>query len=1008
MRRNLVRAMVIGSFVLGTAGPLLAQQGTSDIGGKVTDEQGSVLPGVAVVITNEETGAVRDITTGPDGSFHASQLTPGRYKVTAKLASFRTFERGGQVLPVGKTLTINVTLALGALEETVKVTAESPLVDTTSVKVGGNIGSAELSELPAMNRNYFATVALLPGVQFSPSNQMGNDTIVAAGQSTQGNNVSVDGGYNGDDALGTSSGAQVRTPIEAVQEFQVLTSMYDAEFGRASGAVVNAITKSGTNQFKGVLFATTSPNALTAEDYFVRTQGLDKPTSVRRDWGGVIGGPIVKNKAQFFFSLERQVDNPNRSRVFPTRPSENFAIAEDRTDWNTLIRVDQQITKNHSWAVRWLREWAPQWYTIGNRNTLESYQDETDLDQTAVVTFTSVLGNSRVNTIKGARTWEHWWHGNECFRAQGPNGGLEGFTFGQETSGDQSLCPPQLNYTGFLGQASTESQGPWDSNYQIEDDYSWFVPGKHGDHDMKFGVRYNYTELRRSSQVNSNGTFTFSATCAPGTCVASNTDLPFDAANPRTYPERFTIRTGPFNELIKNHTYEMYAQDKWHVGARTTLSLGIRYDLEIIPLDETDNPLFAAGSKKSPTDLNNVGPRVGFTHSLDPAGRSVVRGGYGVFYNRTILGALDDTMEFGKYSSSINLTFPSSAADPGPSSGRFPTNPYLVNGPFVNTTLLRQSYPLGVPVKNDGVVIFDSPDRSLPYAHQFTLGYVRELNSSLAVHADYVRMMNRDMFLARNLNPGIKQTTSRTEPVVRSDAFGVLGEPYTQQVWVMENTGESTYNALNLSVEKRYSNNWSGRVSYSLSKATGTANDQADKNQYQVLTNLNLDAVNGPSNVDRRHILSIGAQFDVPKTNGLTLSTTTRYMSGAPFTIYDSAIDADKNGELVDPLPAGVYSGAASNPDAMQNVEYKGGRNGAVGPDYFQIDMRAGYRRKLTPQKAIEVYFDLYNITNRANFDNPLVANSDRRLTANFLVLTNLRGGGGFPRQAQIGFRFVF
>src|SRR5262249_56672220 len=126
---------------------------------------------------------------------------------SAKLASFRTFERGNQVLPVGKTLTINVTMELGGLEETVKVTAESPLVDTTSVKVGGNIGTIELSELPAMNRNFFSTVALLPGVQFSPSNQMGNDTIVAAGQSTQGNNVSVDGGYNGDDALGTSAGA---------------------------------------------------------------------------------------------------------------------------------------------------------------------------------------------------------------------------------------------------------------------------------------------------------------------------------------------------------------------------------------------------------------------------------------------------------------------------------------------------------------------------------------------------------------------------------------------------------------------------------------------------------------------------------------------------------------------------------------------------------------------------------------------------------------------------------
>jgi Carboxypeptidase regulatory-like domain len=952
------------------------------------------MPGVAIVVTNEETGVFRDVVTGPAGTYFASQLVPGRYKVAAKLQGFQTTERAGLVLQVGKTLTINLSLTVGGLEETVHVTAESPLVDTTSAKVGGNIGTAELSELPAMNRNYFATVALLPGVQFSPSNQMGNDTIVAAGQSTQGNNVSVDGGYNGDDALGTSSGAQVRTPIEAVQEFQVLTSMYDAEFGRASGAVVNAITKSGTNQFKGVAFVTNSPNSLTAADYFVRTQNLQKPTSVRRDWGGVLGGPIIKNKAQFFFSLERQVDNPNRSRHFATRPSLDFSIAEDRTDWNTLIRIDHQINKNNSWAVRWLREDAPQWYTIGNRQTLDSYQDETDLDQTAVGTLTSVLGNARVNTVKVARTWEHWWHGNACFRAQGPNGGLAGFARGQENAGDESLCPPQLNYPGFLIGASTESQGPWDSNYQIEDDYSWFVPSKHGDHDMKFGLRYNYTNLRRASQVNSNGTFTF------------NNDLPFDAANPRTYPERFSIRTGPFNEEILNHTYEAYAQDKWHFG-RTTLSLGIRYDLEIIPLDESNNPLFN-GSSKSPTDWNNIGPRVGFTHSLDANGKSLVRGGFGIFYNRTILGALDDALEFGKFTDSAVVTFPVNSIDPGPSSGRFPTDPYLVNGPNVNAAILRQAYPLGVAQKNDGVVIFDSPDRRLPYAQQFTLGYVREINSSLALHADYVRMNNKDMFLSRNLNPAIRVDTSRSGTLTRVDAFGVLGEAYKQQVWVFENTGTSVYNALNLSLEKRYANNWSGRISYSLSKATGTANDQADRNQYQVLTNLNLDALNGPSNVDRRHILSIGAQYDVPRTGGLSLSTTTRYMSGAPFSIFDSGIDADRNGELVDPLPAGTYSGDPKIADTMQNVENKGGRNGAIGPDYFQMDMRASYRRKIGQQKSGELYFDLYNITNRANFDNPLTANSDRRLSTAFLVLTNLRGGGGFPRQVQIGFRFAF
>jgi len=993
MRTRLVGSVL--SFLFALATPALAQQGTSEIGGRVIDDQGGALPGVSVVVTNEETGLFREVTSGADGSYFASQLTPGRYRLSAKLASFRTFERQGLVLAVGKTLTIDVKMAIGALEETVRVVAESPLVDTTSVKVGGNIGTQELSQLPAMNRNYFAAVALLPGVQFSPSNQMGNDTIVAGGQSTQNNNVAVDGGYNADDALGTSSGAQVRTPLEAVQEFQVLTSMYDAEFGRAAGAVVNAITKAGTNQFKGVLFAEAASNSLTAADYFVRTRNLVKPSAVRRDWGGVLGGPIVKNKAHFFVSLERQVDNPNRTRPFETRPDLNFSIAEDRTDWNTLIRFDHQISPNHTWAVRWLREWAPQWYTIPTRATLQSFQDETDLDQTAVGTLTSVLGNSRVNTVRVARTWEHWWHGNACFRAQGPAGGQEGFVFGQEDIGNQALCPPQLDQISFLGQASTESQGPWDSNYQIEDDYSWFIPGKRGDHDMKFGARYNYTELRRVSQVNSNGTFRI------------NSDSPFDSTNPRTYPERLTIRTGSFNEFINNHSYEMFIQDKWRVTPQTTVSMGLRYDLEIIPLDETDNPLFKNLDKKSPVDKNNFGPRIGFTHSLDAAGKSVVRGGYGIFYNRTILGAVDDTLEFGKYTSSAVVTFPVSGnADPGPSAGRFPTDPYLVNGPFVNRTLLNQAYPPGVPVKNGGVVIFDSPDRKLPYAHQFTLGYVRELTSSLALHADYVRAVNKDMFLARNLNPALRVDTSRTGAFTRSDAFGVLGEPYTQQVWVMENTGESVYNALNLSLEKRYARNWSGRISYSLSKSVGTANDQADKNQYQAMTNLNLDLWRAPSNVDRRHILSLGTQFDVPKSGGVTLSSTARYMSGAPFTIYDSSIDADRNAELVDPVPAGTYSGTAL--DSMKNVEYKGGRNGAIGPDYFQIDVRAGWRRKINTTKALELFLDIYNITDRANFDNPTTANSDRRLPATFLVLANLRGGGGFPRQAMMGARFVF
>jgi hypothetical protein len=983
---------IVALSLLSMPARVVAQQGTSQIAGKVTDAQGAVLPGVSVVVKNEETGAARELTTSAEGTYVAAQLMPGKYSVSGRLTGFRAIDRNGLTLLVGTTLTINLTLAVGGVEETVTVTGAAPLVDTSSAVVGGNVGTAELSELPAMNRNYFSAVALLPGVQFSPSNQMGNDTIVANGQTAQNTNVSVDGGYNADDALGTSSGAQVRTPLEAVQEFQVLTSMYDAEFGRASGAIVNAVSKSGTNQYRGVVFGYAASNAMTAEDYFVHRNNLEKPTTTKREWGTVIGGPIKKNKLHFFFSLERQVDNPNRTRVFESRPEYTFSRAEDRTDWNTLIRLDHQIGKNHTWAVRWLREWAPQWYTIGNRQTLESYQDETDLDQTAVGTLTSVIGSSRVNTVRVARTWEHWWHGNACFREQGGSGDRAGFKFGDEAKGSQALCAPQLNYPALLAGASTESQGPWDSNYQIEDDFSWFIPGKKGDHDIKFGVRYNYTELKRVSQINENGTFSFP------------TDKKFNAADPSTYPERLSIRMGTFNEFIDNHTYEAYVQDKWKLDNRTTLSLGVRYDLEIIPIDETGNPLFGSGDKY-PVDRNNFSPRIGFTRSLDERGRSVVRAGYGMFYNRTILGAIDDVLEFSKLTSSNVVNFPNATVDGGPAAGRLPADPMLVNGPVINRALLNQLFPPGQLVRNQGVVIYDAPDRQQPYAHQATVGYGRELTSTIAVNVDFVHAANRSMFLARNLNPMTRANTTRTGAITRSDAFGVLGETYTERVWVMENTGFNDYDALNLSIEKRYANNWSGRISYSLSKSTGTAENQSDKNTYQFGTDLKLDALEAPSSVDRRHILAINGRTEVPKTGGLTLAATMRYMSGAPFTIINSNIDVDRNGELNDPSPAGTYSGTYPGAAVLTNVKSNGHRNGAIGPDYFQIDLRAGWRRHVTGNQAAEVFLDIFNITNRANFDNP---SGDQRTNSTFLVLTNLRGGGGFPRQAQFGVRYTF
>ena len=172
-----------------------------------------------------------------------------------------------------------------------------------------------------MNRNYFATVALLPGVQFTPSNQMGNDTIIAGGQTSQNNNVSVDGGYNADDALGTSAGAQVRTPLEAIQEFQVLTSMYDAEYGRASGAIVNAVSKAGTNQFKGVVFGYAAPQRADGQGLpRQRRTTWTKPTTTQREWGGVSAARSSRTRRTSSSASNGRWTTRTARDVFPTRP----------------------------------------------------------------------------------------------------------------------------------------------------------------------------------------------------------------------------------------------------------------------------------------------------------------------------------------------------------------------------------------------------------------------------------------------------------------------------------------------------------------------------------------------------------------------------------------------------------------------------------------------------------------------------------------------------------------
>ncbi|HET9703537.1 MAG TPA: carboxypeptidase-like regulatory domain-containing protein, partial [Vicinamibacterales bacterium] len=401
------RAFVVVIALMLSVSNALAQQGQSSVQGRVLDVSGASLPGVTILVTHEGSGVFRNVVSGADGTYFITGLVPGPYRIEAELTGFRKYERRGLVLQIGTTASIDITLEIGTLAENVTVTGESPIIDVTSTQVATNIDQQELAALPILNRNWLAAVSLAPGIQLQSSTaSFACESLIVGGGSNRSGNFSVDGGGNNDDYLGSSCGSQTRTALEAVQEFQVLTNQYDAEFGRTAGAVINAITKQGTNDYHGSLFASYTGDRVTARDFFVAQQNLQKPDTSQTDWGGTIGGPIVRDKAHFFYSLDRLIYAEGRSNTFEARPELNYSNVQRMKLWNHMMRVDHQVNSNNTWSARYLVEYSPTYDRVSGRRTLVARDQEFDIDRTAVGTWNSVFGNTKFNTIRAAYTWE--------------------------------------------------------------------------------------------------------------------------------------------------------------------------------------------------------------------------------------------------------------------------------------------------------------------------------------------------------------------------------------------------------------------------------------------------------------------------------------------------------------------------------------------------------------------------------------------------------------------------
>lgn len=576
---------------IAAASPALAQTTGATLQGSIVDEQGGVLPGATLTITNVETGVSRAVTTDERGWYRAAALLPGAYELRVELPGFVTYVRSGLTLTIGQEATVSVTLKLATVQETVTVTAETPLVETTKSAIGTTITRSQLDALPLAGRN-FATLALTaPGIT-----GVGGGGVNAAGQLSRNNTFLIDGASNDDNVVaGTRGGFS----LEAVREFVVLANQFAAEFGQASGAIVSVITRSGTNQVQGRGFVFHRDDRFDAQDPFSKAQGSGKAPFSQQRFGGFLGGPILRDRMHYFASYEGLREGETSVVTSPLVPIAEREFPNDTRGHQYFIKTDHQIGRGQSLALRYWMDWQDDiGGNIGGFDTRERGFDVERRDQDAVANHTAVFTARALNELRFqfARRRIEW-----------------------DTTQYSPLGTPAINRpSGRFGKASKMPQGRREERYQIIDNFSY----SYGAHDLKTGFDISLIRVRSFFFNNIDGTFTF------------RTDRPFDPNDLSTYPIQFTQNVGDPYLRRQNELYSFFVQDTWRARPNLTFNLGLRYDAE------------TAFQKSAGVDddRDNFAPRLGFVWDPFNDGRTAVRGGYGLYYDQAFLNITGNIM----------------------------------------------------------------------------------------------------------------------------------------------------------------------------------------------------------------------------------------------------------------------------------------------------------------------------------------------------------------------------
>lgn len=920
--------------------PAAALAQTAELRGAVNDASGSALPGVTVTITNTATGVERVVITDEQGGFRAPALQPGPYTVESNLTGFSP-DTKKVVLTVGQVADLKVSLEIGAIAETVQVVGRSAVeIETTKSDLSAVVNQEQLSELPVLNRGFVGLAQLLPGggPARTSDGRFGISTSFGGTNVRSMYSMQIDGGIMDHPIYGF---AIVNVSQDAVQEFRVLRNQFDAEYSRAGTAVVNVVTRSGTNDLAGRLSYFGRDDALNAKNAFART----KPPFDAARFSAAAGGPLVRNKAFLFGTLEYNRQNSVRIIALPgTNPFANqFNGVYDNGTRAKLgqAKLDYTASDRHSFSTRYLYD---------NDDIVEDYElaENTALDFSDLSTsWNWTLGGSMLNSA----VVQYMDQDTQRF----------------QTTQDTQVARPSFT----SGRSPNLPQGFPRKRLTVNDTFFWST----GRHSTKFGVRMAMENLDYLADYYGAGVWQF------------NTDLPFDAANRATWPTRFTVGSGPATRNYKNTEWGFFAQDDVRLG-NVTLNLGLRYDFDSnlrspgLIEDLLANPQFA-GLENLVTadrgnDLNNIQPRFGFAWDARGDGRTVLRGGYGLYSgrNRPWFNIRGDVVS-NQFTAEI-------------------TDPNLLQF-YPNQTAALGGRTLEDYIRTAGgrALYLPGDDLSLPYVVSATLGLAKMLPGETSLEVDFIHQEQKDLQTGRDANLPARGPLA-TNP-----------RPYPQfsSVTLINSLTGSTYDALQAQLRRRFKGTtW--QASYTLAKAiSDDTNDNASFNTDPWNTFGNDDR--GLDENDRRQALSVSVIAPLPL--GIQLATIVSLRNGNPWDIT-AGVDLDRDGNNQD-RPAGLQKNAGGTKSdtnlAIINTFRQSRSLAPITMDQLTrtsadrvVDLRATKQFVVRDRTRFEVFLEAYNLLNGVNFENP----SGVITSGSFTAYTTARDA----RQIQWGARIQF